>query len=147
MIIPLMESLVLLSHNDLTTLTKKRSGESKFGECVQTLSNSTNIYDAIVDLDVTHVIFGIKEDIGVFANHGKPGAANAWDATLKVLLNIQNNEYTNPQKVLILGHLDYEKTQEKVRALNPESKKDIAKASRKVEKIDKDVSLSCQSNC
>ena len=136
-----MESLVLLSHNDLTTLTKKRSGESKFGECVQTLSNSTNIYDAIVDLDVTHVIFGIKEDIGVFANHGKPGAANAWDATLKVLLNIQNNEYTNPQKVLILGHLDYEKTQEKVRALNPESKKDIAKASRKVEKIDKDVSF------
>jgi len=136
-----MDALVLLSNKDLNALTKKRSGESKFGEHVQILPNSTNIYDDILDLDVTHVIFGIKEDIGVFANYGTPGAANAWDATLKVLLNIQNNEYTNPKKVLILGHLEYPKSQEKLKTFDANNKKDITKARRKVEKIDKDVSL------
>ena len=60
-----------------------------------------------LDSKVKFVLFGIKEDIGVLANNGQAGAKNTWDPTLKSLLNLQSNEFTNPSNVLILGHLDF----------------------------------------
>ena len=102
-----MEHLIAFTEKEKQLLLKKRKGETKFGEHVQVIPNLTNIYDDIVNLDVDYVVFGIKEDIGVTANHGKAGTYKAWDATLKVLLNIQSNVFTSAKRVLILGHLDY----------------------------------------
>ncbi|MGM5471165.1 formimidoylglutamase [Flavobacteriaceae bacterium LMO-SS05] len=135
-----MDNLVLFNKNDLKTLLKNRQGESKFGNHIQILSNFTTIYDDIVNLDVTYVIFGVKEDIGVFANYGHVGASKAWDATLKVLLNIQSNAYTQPEKVLLLGHLDYSPFLEKLKEFDQTDKKHILKARKKVAKIDLEVS-------
>lgn len=132
-----MQNLVLFTSKDRDTLLKLRKGESKFGEHVQLISNLTNIYDDIVNLDVDYVIFGVSEDIGVYANYGQTGTYKAWETTLKVLLNIQNNYFTNPKRVLILGHLEYPEAREIVN-LKP-SKKNIAKARALVEDIDKDV--------
>ncbi len=132
-----MQNLVLFTSKDRDTLLKLRKGESKFGEHIQLISNLTNIYDDIKSLDVDHVIFGISEDIGVYANYGKTGTYKAWEATVKVLLNIQNNSFTNPKRVLILGHLDYNEARKMVK--EKPSKKNIAKARAFVEEIDKDV--------
>lgn len=132
-----MSKLVLFTGNDLEKLLKKRHYESKFGEHIQLLSKSTNIYDDIKHLDVDYVIFGIKEDIGVFANHGKSGASRAWDTTLKVLLNIQSNRFIDAKKVLVLGHLDFSKLQERIKTFDQNNEKDIQKARKKVELIDK----------
>ncbi|WP_282042761.1 formimidoylglutamase [Winogradskyella flava] len=132
-----MQHLVLFTSKDRDTLLKARKGESKFGEHVQLLANLTNIYDDIVNLDVDYVIFGISEDIGVYANHGKTGTYKAWEATIKVLLNIQNNSTTKGKRVLILGHLDYIKARDIVK--QDPTKKSISKARRLVEDIDKDV--------
>ncbi|MDB2426865.1 arginase family protein, partial [Flavobacteriaceae bacterium] len=49
----------------------------------------------------------IKEDIGIRANHGRPGAKETWNEVLKKLLNIQNNEFLNGSNILVLGHLDF----------------------------------------
>lgn len=135
-----MDNLVLFNKNDLKNLLKNRQGESKFGKHIQLLSNFNTIYEDISNLDVRYVIFGIKEDIGVFANYGKTGASKAWDATLNVLLNIQSNPFTQPNKVLLLGHLDYSKALEKLKELDQNNKKHILKARKKVAKIDVDVS-------
>lgn len=135
-----MDKLILFNNNDLKSLLKSRLKESKFGEHVQLLPNLDNIYDDISTLDVDFVIFGIKEDVGVFANYGKTGASLAWEATLKILLNIQNNSFTNPKRVLLLGHLDFSKTLEKLKTYHQNNKKDILKARSKVEKIDHHVS-------
>lgn len=134
-----MEKLVLFNKNDLETLVKKRAGESKFGEHIQFLSNSTHIYESLTALDVDYVVFGIPEDVGIFANYGKRGAAKAWDATLKILLNIQSNEFTHASKVLILGHLDFSKEMNKIAEYAIENKKHIEKARTITEKIDKHV--------
>lgn len=134
-----MDRLILFSNNDLKSLLKNRPSESKFGDDVQLLPNFNTIYDTLLTLDVDYVIFGIKEDVGVFANYGNTGAAKAWDATLKVLLNIQSNTFTNPNKVLILGHLDFSDMMEKIRSLDQNNKKDVNKARKKVAKIDKYV--------
>lgn len=134
-----MDKLVLFKTRDLNTLLKKRANESKFGEHIKLISNSTNIYDSLRTLDVDYVIVGIPEDIGIFANYGNRGAAKAWDATLKVLLNIQSNAFTNAQNVLILGHLDFSKEMNKLKDYDPKEKKDIDKARKLTEKIDRHV--------
>jgi len=134
-----MDNLVLFKKDDLKILMKNRQGESKFGKHIQLLSNFTTIYDDIVNLDVTYVIFGIKEDIGIFANYGNKGASRGWDATLKVLLNTQSNRFTQPNKVLLLGHLDYSDLLEKFKNLDQTNKKHITKARKKTAKIDHDV--------
>src|SRR5690606_35321568 len=100
------------------------------------VTDFNNIYDSLTTLDVEYVIFGVAEDIGVFANYGNTGTARAWDATLKVLLNIQSNRFTNANKVLILGHLDFSKEMEKLENYDPSNEKDISRARKKVAKID-----------
>lgn len=134
-----MDKLVLFKTQDLETLLKKRANESKFGEHVQLLSNTSNIYESLVNLDVNYVIIGIPEDVGVFANLGHRGTAKAWNATLKVLLNIQSNAFTNPNKVLILGHLDFSEEMEKIDQYQQNDKKHLEKARALTNKIDKHV--------
>jgi len=134
-----MQNLILFTLKDRDTILKARKGESKFGEHIQLIPNLTNIYDDIVNLDVDYVIFGIKEDIGVYANYGNTGTYKAWEAALKVLVNIQNNSFTKAKRVLILGHLDYTKERELTTALDQSKKKNISKARAFVESIDKDV--------
>ncbi len=134
-----MNKLILLTEAKLSSLLNPRTNESKFGEHVQTLQDTDNIYDSLLNLDVSYVIFGIKEDIGVFANYGNTGTARAWNATLKVLLNIQSNASTHAKKVLILGHLDFSEENDKLKSYDKSNKKDIAKARKKVSKIDKYV--------
>ncbi|WP_179345119.1 formimidoylglutamase [Winogradskyella ursingii] len=134
-----MRNLVLFSEKEKQHLLKKRKGESKFGEHIQLLPNLTNIYEDINNLDVDYVVFGISEAIGVYANHGNTGTQRTWEATIKVLLNIQSNAFTKANRVLALGHFKYPELEKELEALNPTKKKSIAKARSMVEAIDKDV--------
>ena len=134
-----MQNLLLFTEKEKQHLLKKRKGESKFGEHIQLLPNLTNIYDSIVNLDVDYVIFGISEDLGVYANYGNTGTYKAWEATLKVLLNIQSNSFTNPKRVLVLGHLDYSEQRNDLLSLDISKKKNLTKTRSFVETIDKDV--------
>ncbi len=131
-----MDKLVLFKNSSRNKLLNKRPGESKFGQHVKILTRISNIYEQLKNLDVNHVIIGLPEDIGIFANHGKTGAAKAWEATLKVLLNIQSNQYTKADKVLILGHLDFSSEILEVSKLDSSNKKDILKARQVVAKVD-----------
>lgn len=134
-----MNKLVLFNNSIITDLLNTRSGETKFGEHVQTLTSVSNIYDALKNLDVTHVIFGIPEDVGVFANHGKSGTSSTWEATIKILLNTQSNTFNVPNKVLILGHLDFSEEQEVISKLKQNNPKHISKARKLVTEIDKHI--------
>ncbi|WP_053992459.1 arginase family protein [Mangrovimonas sp. TPBH4] len=134
-----MDQLILFTEQDLKNLTKKGSADSKFGTQVQLLSSLTNIYDDIVNLDVDYVVFGIPEDLGNFANTNKTGTFKTWKAVLKKLTNLNRNTITTPEKVLILGHLDFKKIQKKLLSYDQNNKKDMDKARRKMELIDKKV--------
>ena len=102
-----MNNLQIINSETLEKTTKLRNGEKKFHEVVQYLTHSADLLDRINDPQIEFVLFGIKEDIGVQANHGRPGAKETWNSVLKTLLNIQSNEFTNASTVLILGHLDF----------------------------------------
>jgi formiminoglutamase len=136
---PQMQNLVLFSLKDRDTILKVRKGESKFGEQIHLIPKLTNIYDDIVNLDVDYVIFGVSEDIGVYANYGKTGTYKAWNATINILLNIQNNSFNKAERVLLLGYLDYNQQRELLTSIDPSKKKNISKARAFVDHIDKDV--------
>lgn len=135
-----MEHLKPFTTSELSNLLKKRPREIKFGEHIVLFPDFDNIYEQLLKMDVTYVVFGIKEDVGIFANFGKPGAYSAWDSVLKVLLNTQSNTQTFANKVTILGSLDFEKFQNKIEKLDQNKKKDINKARKLVSKIDEQVS-------
>lgn len=131
-----MDKLVLFNKTSLNKLLNKRAGESKFGEHIKILTSISNIYEQLKNLDVTHIIIGLPEDVGVFANYGKSGTSRLWNATIKVLLNIQSNTFNNANSVLILGHLDFSDELQKVSKLSQTKKSDIKKARKIVEQID-----------
>lgn len=131
-----MDKLVLFNTEQLKSLLNKRPNESKFGEHVAVLPAVSNIYEQLINLDVEFVIIGLPEDVGVYANYGKPGTSAAYEATIKILLNIQSNRFTNARKTLILGHLNFEGEIEKLSQLDSTKKKDISKARKMVSKMD-----------
>jgi len=134
-----MEHLKPFTSSELSIILNKRPKETKFGEHIVIFPDFDNIYEQLLKMDVTYVIFGIKEDVGVFANYGNTGTSQAWDAAIKVLLNTQSNTFTHAKKVAILGCLDFKSYQNKLEKLNQNKKKDIQKARKLVSKIDENV--------
>jgi formiminoglutamase len=97
-----MNGFKIYNYKTIESLFTKREGESKFGEKVGFIKN----LDELEISNAKYVLFGIPEDIGVRANSGKPGAANAWKACLRSLLNVQANQYTNPENLILLGEVE-----------------------------------------
>jgi len=135
-----MDKLILFTEIDKNKFVNKESGDSKFGNHVQLITDTCNIYDQLLNLDVDYVLFGIPEDIGVFANHGIPGTSSSWEPVIKVLLNTQNNQFTNPKRLAILGYLDFNEKQLALSQLNQKKDSDIKKARKMVSEIDTHVS-------
>lgn len=97
-----MQNFVFFDESVVHSLVNSRQGESKFGERLTIVSSIKQMQSSAAE----YVIFGIPEDIGIRANFGKPGAADAWHSFLSSFLNIQVNEYNDPSKCMILGHID-----------------------------------------
>ena len=131
-----MNKLILFNKSSLKDALNKRNGETKFGEHVRMLPSSENIYEQLKDLDVDFVFFGIPEDIGVYANLGRRGAANTWSDFLKVLLNLQSNGFTKAKRTLILGHIDVSEELTALSQLNGTTSNDLKKARQLVSNID-----------
>ncbi len=134
-----MDKLILFTEIDKNKFINKESGDSKFGNHVQLITDTCNIYDQLKNLDVDYVLFGIPEDVGVFANHGLPGTSATWEATIKILLNIQNNQFSKPHRLAILGYLDFKEAQLAISQLNQNRESDIKKARKLVSEIDTHV--------
>ena len=99
-----MKGLKIYRSTDIEKLISTRTGEIKFGENLQFVKNLEDLEKS----SAKYVLLGIREDIGVRANYGKPGAANAWKSVLKSLVNIQINRFNNPENIILLGELDCE---------------------------------------
>lgn len=100
-----MKHLKIYSKAHIWPYMALREGETKFGEKVQFVKS----LELLAKSSAQYVVFGIPEDIGVRANHGKPGTSTAWKAFLGSFLNIQNNAYNQPENCILLGEIDCEK--------------------------------------
>jgi len=96
-----MDNLKIISDEYLNKIAELRVGEKKLYQSINYLKNPTNLLHKINNPQIEFVLFGIKEDIGIRANHGRPGAKETWNEVLKKLLNIQNNEFLNGSNILL----------------------------------------------
>lgn len=135
-----MEHLIRLTEEELHQITVFRKGEIKFGERIVTVPDDVSVDDFLRNSDAKFVLFGVPEDIGVRANFGRAGAASAYYNTLKSLVNIQHNRYAKGYNLIVLGHINTTKYQEKAQNLNPNDKEELKELRNLVLQIDKEVS-------
>lgn len=127
-----MEGFKLYDHKTIAHLISRRGGETRFGDKLSFIKN----FNELKESKAKYVLFGIPEDIGIRGNSGKPGASKAWDACLKSLLNIQANQYTNPENMTLLGEIDCKELMAKAANINQEDPNYFAKLSDLVSKLD-----------
>lgn len=131
------DDLKIYSERDILPFIRKRAGETKFGEkvpLIKTLSDLNNHSSK-------YVLFGIPEDIGVRANYGNTGTSKAWNAALENLLNIQYNQYTNAENVILLGEINCDRQMAKADELSPEDKLYVEELGKLTTQIDNKVSM------
>ncbi|TBW28571.1 formimidoylglutamase [Gramella sp. KN1008] len=104
-----MDALKIYKPANIEKLISKRKGEVKFGEKLQFINNLGDLENN----SARYVVLGIPEDIGVRANHGKPGTSKAWQSLLAALANIQVNRFNDPENLVLLGELDCKKFMDK----------------------------------
>lgn len=131
-----MENFKLYNLRSIEKLIAKRDGETRFGEKINLLDSFENLENS----EAKYVLFGIPEDIGVRANHGKSGAAKAWNACLRSLLNIQHNEFTFPETLILLGEINCKPEMEKAGNIDSNDPHYYAKLGDLIEIIDDKVS-------
>ncbi|WP_372919448.1 formimidoylglutamase [Salegentibacter sp.] len=131
-----MEGLKLYNFKSIEKLIFPRKGEEKFGKKLSFIED----LDELKEHRAKFVLIGIPEDIGVRANHGKPGTSRAWEATLKSLLNIQANEYTHPESLILLGHIDCTTEMQKASNIDEADPNYLPKLGDLIEIIDQKVS-------
>lgn len=135
-----MEKIIPFTSNDLAKITNHRSGEVKFGEKMITVPKNTDTIEFFKTCEAKYVLFGIPEDIGVRANFGRPGAASAWNSSIKSIANIQHNRFCKGSQLIVLGQLDVSKVMKEVQNLDFNDSNDRSRLSQLVTIIDKDVS-------
>ena len=131
-----MNVLKIYSEKTISPLLRKRAGETKFGEKLSFVKN----LGALRNHDSKFVIIGIPEDIGVRANYGNAGTSKAWEAALSNFLNIQSNEMTNPENIILLGEIDCDKQMEQAKSLSTEESHYVEELGELVTQIDHKVS-------
>ncbi|CAM4167003.1 arginase family protein [Gillisia hiemivivida] len=131
-----MEGIKIYNLKDVEKIIKTRDGETKFGERVHFIED----LEELVTIDAKYVLFGVPEDIGVRGNLGKAGTSGAWKCCLNSLLNIQANQYTKPEKMILLGEVDCGEAMKKASNIDPADPNYHLKLGDLISKIDEVVS-------
>lgn len=131
-----MDGVKIYSEKHVSRYLSLRSGETKLGEKVRLLSGPEELPRS----EAKYVIFGIPEDIGVRANHGKAGTANAWEAFLGAFLNVQQNRFLDPEKILLLGEVDTSEEMKQASNIDPSDPNYHQKLGDITQKVDAKVS-------
>lgn len=102
-----MPHLKVYGKQDVLSLTKIRRFETKLGERIQILNDSSDIDAAIKKSTAKYVLFGVPEDLGAKGNLGIGGTDTLWIPFLQSFLNIQSNDFFDGGEVLLVGHFDF----------------------------------------
>ncbi len=99
------------SHID--ALVSQRKGETKLGERIA-VPGGESLENFLGNTQAFFVVIGIAEDVGIVANHGRPGSSNTWNLFLRSFLNMQSNKFTKAETIAIIGHFSFEYLREEV---------------------------------
>jgi formiminoglutamase len=112
-------SINRLTAKQVKALTNIRKGETKIGECIETLdSDNLSVLVALRKKGSRFCLIGIPECIGVLGNHGSPGAQNAWAAFLSAFLNVQSNRFLSGAEFIVMGSVEVDDLQHQAMELD-----------------------------
>jgi len=109
--------------SDIAARVRVRSGETKLGELIK-VPEDAPLVSFLQGTSARFVVLGIAEDIGVLANGGNAGTAGAWDFFLSSFVNIQANDFTKSDTIVVLGHFSFDELKQKIekKAVNAEDR-------------------------
>src|SRR6187551_2429094 len=93
-----MLHLKIYNKQDILSLTRIRRFETKLGERLQVIQDSSDITRSLATSTAKYVLFGVPEDLGAKGNHGIGGTDTLWIPFLQSFLNIQSNDFFDGQK-------------------------------------------------
>lgn len=102
-----MRHLKVYSREETLSLTKLRRFETKLGERLQVVQDSSDPGGSLAASTAKYVLFGIPEDLGAKGNYGIGGTDTLWIPFLQSFLNIQSNDFFDGGEILLLGHFDF----------------------------------------
>jgi formiminoglutamase len=120
-------------------LTRLRKYETKLGERIRSLSSSTSFEQELSRSDLSYVVFGIAEDIGVIANGGRGGADSLWYDFLTEFLNIQSNDFVSGDNILLAGYFDFSDLKKVIDSHAPSEQERMNACRHAVTQIDEEV--------
>jgi formiminoglutamase len=103
----LMQHLRVYTKQEVLSLTKIRRFETKLGERIQVLHDTSDLLKSLALSNAKYVLFGVPEDLGAKGNHGIGGTDTLWIPFLQSFLNIQSNDFFDGNEVLLVGHFDF----------------------------------------
>lgn len=121
-----------LRRSGLESQTRKESVDSSLAEKIELLDEANTWTQTKTDF----VLLGIPEDIGVRANMGRPGAAEAWNAMLSSLAGLPLTEASFSHKLCIAGNVVVDDLMVQAENLNPKDHKDRFQMSELVREVD-----------
>jgi len=135
-----MKHLRYLNRHHLADHVFPREGEIKIGESLILIED----LNELALIEAPFVLVGILEDIGVRANHGKAGCADAYHHILSPLCNVQENRYLKGSSLVLGPILDFKDYMEEAQNLDPTRDKDLARLRSISAEIDQEVALLIQ---
>ena len=102
-----MLHLKIYNKQDVLSLTRIRRFETKLGERLQVIQDTSDIARSLAISNAKYVLFGVPEDLGAKGNYGIGGTDTLWIPFLQSFLNIQSNDFFDGAEVLLLGHFDF----------------------------------------
>ena len=102
-----MLHLKIYNKQDILSLTRIRRFETKLGERLQVIHDTSDIAKSLATSTAKYVLFGVPEDLGAKGNYGIGGTDTLWIPFLQSFLNIQSNDFFDGAEVLLLGHFDF----------------------------------------
>lgn len=131
-----MKHLQFLERAQINNHLSHRDGETKFGEAVHLIGS----LDDLKREGLLFVIIGIIEDIGVRANLGRKGCANAFNQVLGPLCNIQINRFLHAENLALGPILDFKDYMEEAEQLDQNNSQDLKRLRQLTSLIDEEVS-------
>ncbi|MBS1638213.1 MAG: formimidoylglutamase [Bacteroidetes bacterium] len=135
-----LENIILYTRHELNQATRKRNQETKIGEDVQLVKDSTHWEEELKISDARFVLLGIPEDIGVRANFGRGGSHTAWKPALESFLNQQSNHFLKGTDILVLGHIRTEDLMKTSEQFTQRTQHDVDALRQLVAQLDERVS-------
>jgi formiminoglutamase len=102
-----MKHFKFYNKTDILYLTRLRKFETKLGERIQAITDSSQFESFLQATTARFVLLGVPEDIGVKANKGTGGTDTAWLSFLQQFLNIQSNDFLDGNEIILAGHFDF----------------------------------------